>query len=473
MEEWVTSVQHPAAPGRQLHFIPDPPHILKNIRTSLTNGGEIILPPWFVNQKALKFNKVSIKHIQGFLREQDLCVLKPAQKLTWHKLKPSTFEKMDVGGAMAVLSRNVAAGMRFLVVKQNCPEEWLTTAEFIDFVARWFELMTSRHFETALSHANVEKYNDAISFLKSAVRLFKMLTFVKPGWKPIQTGVIASTMSILAVQEELLEILGFQFFMTSRCTQDNLESTFSVFRMKSPIPTPKLLKSIIKATSLAQYMRDIKGSSYQYDEADYIADFLDMETLDRFQKEVSAEETEDEEEEHFFQICGPKTIFIRALDEAVLYYMGGYTVRAAKKKFKTCQACVEPLLQCGENFNTHLQAFQEFKDYTGKSLVKCSQAAYDFIFFPAEVLFRSVFSDATEMPKSKNIVTKLIKMFPANSFDLPQCHNIKQRLLEQFFNIRLRAFARFLKLTRKDLKSDRNSSMSIEMRHRVDRLDKK
>ena len=47
----------------------------------------------------------------------------------------------------------------------------------------------------------------------------KLLTPKASEWKPIQTGVILSTQSVLEFQEELLAS-GHKFLLTARLTQD-------------------------------------------------------------------------------------------------------------------------------------------------------------------------------------------------------------------------------------------------------------
>ena len=50
----------------------------------------------------------------------------------------------------------------------------------------------------------------------------------KPDWKPVQTGVILSSASILGLAEDLLQPTNF--LLTSRFTQDCLENLFSCVR---------------------------------------------------------------------------------------------------------------------------------------------------------------------------------------------------------------------------------------------------
>ena len=103
----------------------------------------------------------------------------------------------------------------------------LTTAWFIEKTRRWFDLCSSRCFKTALSLKKEEKYNEAISFLKDYISLIQRIKIGEKGhWKPIQTGIALSTTSIIEIAERLLKVEGFEFFLTSRLSQDKLENLF-------------------------------------------------------------------------------------------------------------------------------------------------------------------------------------------------------------------------------------------------------
>ncbi|KAJ4923399.1 hypothetical protein JOQ06_000732 [Pogonophryne albipinna] len=65
--------------------------------------------------------------------------------------------------------------------------------------------MSSHHPITALSRLKMEEYQKAITFLQDIVHLFRGIKIgQKGGWKPVQTGVIMATTSIVAIQEEML-----------------------------------------------------------------------------------------------------------------------------------------------------------------------------------------------------------------------------------------------------------------------------
>ena len=51
---------------------------------------------------------------------------------------------MNVGLAKAIFSRSVSDGLIYLVENEGYDNEMLTTAKFIEYISRWFDLVNSR-----------------------------------------------------------------------------------------------------------------------------------------------------------------------------------------------------------------------------------------------------------------------------------------------------------------------------------------
>ena len=83
-----------------------------------------------------------------------------------------------------------------------------------------------------------------------------------------------STTSVLSLQDELLDS-GFKSLLTSRLTQDCLESLFSMVRMKNPVPTPLAFKYALKSLCVSQYLAlPNRNASYLVDDRELAVDFL-------------------------------------------------------------------------------------------------------------------------------------------------------------------------------------------------------
>ena len=90
-------------------------------------------------------------------------------------------------------------------MEERRPESYLTTSWFLEKIDHWFDLMSSRNVVTALSHFKMEEYEKAISFLRDSIHLFRGLKIGLQGsWKPVQTGLVMATTTILEVQQDLL-----------------------------------------------------------------------------------------------------------------------------------------------------------------------------------------------------------------------------------------------------------------------------
>ncbi|TGZ57006.1 uncharacterized protein DBV15_10451 [Temnothorax longispinosus] len=182
---------------------------------------------------------------------------------------------MRVSNATRVFCEELSSGLQYLV-NNNYSDERLTTAWFIDFMARWFHIMSSRNIGIALSHERPEKYNEAIEFLEEAIELFTCMKVGNDGrWKPFQTALIISTKTVIELSKDLLSN-GFTFFLASRLTQDCLENLFSIIRLKNVIPNALQFKNNLKLITISQFMKPICKSNYHEDDRQFLSEFLDI-----------------------------------------------------------------------------------------------------------------------------------------------------------------------------------------------------
>ena len=121
------------------------------------------------------------------------------------------------------------------MIDKSVHKSAVDTAWFINTMNRWFDLMSSRTPAMALSKLHHEKFDEAKEFLMQVIDLFTNILIGMDRWKPVQTGIILATTSILQLAEELIED-GMDFLMTARLTQDCLENLFSTIRLKTASP---------------------------------------------------------------------------------------------------------------------------------------------------------------------------------------------------------------------------------------------
>ncbi|KAM7290314.1 uncharacterized protein ISCGN_026959 [Ixodes scapularis] len=161
----VVSCNHPCAAdtNRQLYFLADAPHVLKNIRGHLVRGQSIFLPDDIVAKYGLPTNEVSVVHIKALAEIDAARDLKLAPHLKPSYLDPSHFEKMNVSSAVAVLNHSVGAAIRVLVCLGQLPSEALTTAWFVE----QYQLLSIHKFKFVLLGRLTQ---DALENLFSCVR---------------------------------------------------------------------------------------------------------------------------------------------------------------------------------------------------------------------------------------------------------------------------------------------------------------
>lgn len=447
----------------------DPPHILKNLRAGLCNGNEIILPNDVVEKEGLPGNKVTLAHVRTLLQFQEPLLLKVAPKLRARDISPAHFDKMSVGSALRVFSTDVVAGLRALVQKYNYDQQMLVTAWFLEKVTKWFKLMTSRDRKLALSRNVMPVYEQSIATLKSVQSLFQNVKIGKNGkfsWKPVQTGVVLSTATILKLQEKYLDS-GLPFLLTSRFTQDKLENFFSLVRGKNRTPDALEFKNCLKAITLSQYLKDIRGSSYQYDDSEFIADLMaptkapsnlakgqDEDDEDCAMEDfVSAQDVpklmaeleEDEQEELSLQQLASNfssASNIPALELELVYHVTGYIIFQVLKTNKLCMKCTERMTSSyPEVEQTGLADLVHLKDYTGSSLKYCSVSLFENLFKPLECYFRQL-EKSPNMMKNKSLTQKAVEYVLSNTTNvLPNCHQAQSKLATTYSRFRLKLSA--------------------------------
>ncbi|XP_065642239.1 uncharacterized protein LOC136073890 [Hydra vulgaris] len=222
---------------------------------------------------------IDSKHLNKLVDFQEGMDLKFAYKLTSEHLDEKHFNKMKVSRATFVMNHDVSCGLKF-IASEIKDDSILTTARFIGIVDKWFTLMTSRNPGMALSMKNDKVYNETITFLNEVIEIFNGLKILgqteKIRWKPIQSGVILSTTSVINLQNKFLLEKKFDFLMTSRFTQDCLENLFSLVRAKQVIPTALQFKNNMKLICVAQFLKKSSKGSYDIDDRQFLSGFLDI-----------------------------------------------------------------------------------------------------------------------------------------------------------------------------------------------------
>jgi hypothetical protein len=427
--ELVSFIDHPFVAGTRLHFLADPPHLLKNIRNCLLTQ-TISLPESTVVSNNLPSNTVSLQHVKDLIKMQENSELKIAPKLKAVHVNPGQYQKMKVSIAAQVFSHSTATALTLCVSQKLLPDAASTTAWFLQAVNDWFDALNARFRLASLFSSSASK----ISHLDMIINLFHQLHFGgRDAWKPIQSGVRLSTQSILGLFEDLVVNGPYQYLMTGRMTQDCVENFFSQVRSRGDAhPTPRHLRHCIRLISISQYMYVPSNSSYERDADTYFLDFLKVQSGSNSSRTKADDDTE--EEEFMARECNA-LLPLSSLEGNALYLMAGWAVFKEMKKTPKCAPCHTCIKGDRQNAPplSELTTIKSFS--SGAGLTHPSSAILDAV-IAAESLFQANKDVLVVVP---DIHVFLMKAF-TSQFSLtgfPPCHNVVQSIVARYLRLRV------------------------------------
>lgn len=424
------STPHPENPSKVIHFLADVPHIIKNLRNHLCRLQKIVLPQDVVDKHNLPSDVVHLWPVKELMSHERGKAFKLAPHLTDTHLSQGHFDKMKVCYAVDLMSHKTACAIEELVKENVISSQALSTAWFFKTVNKWFDLMCSRHPGMAFSLAKPEKHDEAVAFLEFFMDMFQRVKIGDGVWKPVQTGVLLSTSSILALQKTLLHEDKYTFVLTSRFTQDSLENLFSVVRGKNPIPTPYQCKVALRIISVSQYLKAPAHSSYSIDDgAFFLADYRSS-VPQEVQEMVAGTGKADPDED----LVMPST------EESAFVYMSGYLAASVLKNNVTCSDCRSATVDPGNNDKA--VGFTLSKCFKEGALTVPSKKLVS-LYHVCETVFRRN-EDVLHEPRgcTDKLVEKIAKA--ATAIHFPDCHPIKRHLIRRFVVMRIRIFLKEL-----------------------------
>ena len=447
----------------------DQAHLLKNWKGMLEKN-DFYISEEMVQAENLPSNVIKKEHFEAVEKFQNSSVWKPAPKLKTKVDKH--YGKMKVGPARHFWSYKTSQAIRLMVNVYGYPKEMLTTAWFVDKICRWYDLCCSRNPTTCLSRNDEDKYNEAIAQLQGIVALMKNLQIINKfdgsrSWKPVQSGTILTTLSILDLQEIMLDS-GLQYVTTAHFSSDCIENLFSSVRAVNPIPSARDFKHISKKICLCQFLKEVKSSSYNYDNSDFLAEFLDNTEL----KKVKDDSNEIEFVLEFVSNIEnhPK---LNSLDKNCLYYVLGYIISRIEKYDRHCEKCLSFLKVNSSSYvNEDINKFIIIADYNGNCLTHCDPTIFENVILPVDSAIRNL--EESHFDSNKNDLALKIKKASdvlTEKINFPNCHKIKDRLLNRFIKFRLIVLGQQLKSRleekNENKKHSKCGSKSVGMRNAV------
>lgn len=227
LPEMTTSFKHPTK-DCQIHCILDPPHMLKLSRNVFAETNMTSV------KGDIQFN--FIKKLDAIQEEEGL---KLANKLTSNHVGFAG-KKMNVKLAAQVLSNSVADAIEFLA---KCGDKRFegseATVEYIRVLDRIFDIFNSKNpfgkgFKSPLRLQNTEIWMNALTETRNYLMNLKIndTNILEHRRKTPALGFIIDTFSFANLCLDLLKdsTLEMKYFLTYKCSQDNLEIFFSCVR---------------------------------------------------------------------------------------------------------------------------------------------------------------------------------------------------------------------------------------------------
>lgn len=413
-----SSITHPIEADKKLYFMADVPHLIKNLKSALCK-----------NVICLENQIISIEPVKTLANFEAEKKLNLAPSLKLSHIESSHFDKMKVSSALHVISRSVAAGIRTLVskgwIEESATPTFRATADFIDLMNNWFDLMCSRNPGLALSKLHPKKYDEAVALLRRVVYVMSNVRIGDGQWKPIQTGIILSTVSVLGLSEEIFK-MNIAYLMTGRLSQDCLENLFSSLRLKSPVPSPIEFRNNLKIIAVAQFLKTPSNTSYNLDDSQYLADFLETPKTptsggDELPVEVVVDSSVD--------CCIDESEYL------ALYYLAGWSIKALDTE-NHCTCMLESSVSSPDQNLAEFSLLSELKEYKKDCLHHPSVKAFKML-TSAEKLFRQWSEVITEVKNPvEYIIEKIMPELKEFVFTCPK-HDTKKLLLKKFYTLRL------------------------------------
>lgn len=258
----VCFVPHPNDSSRKLFMFADPVHILKNLTCAIRNHS-LLFSQAIVEQHNLSSSMAKFQDILDLHEKQKDQDVKFAPKLTHQVIFPSNFEKMQENIAYDLISPEVTQGLDIIFEDS---EKKNPTAFFLEVLHRLKMIFTS---VDGWSRDEWNKYQDDLKFLNYLIKdFFPNIRFViaRGSVKSIE-GAILSLTSLIGVANDLFDC-GNNEVYPKHFTNNAVENRFSDLTMTYQKPDAKQFKQGLRGSSIKNFHKPTKGSSYMFNDAD-------------------------------------------------------------------------------------------------------------------------------------------------------------------------------------------------------------
>ena len=261
-------------------------------------------------------------------------------------------------------------------------------------------------------------------------------------WKPIQTGILVSTQSLLDLFASLVASGSYNYLLTSRLTQDALENLFSQIRGRgNSHPSPVNFRHCLRLISISQFLAVPKRSSYSVSECDLAISLLKSTSK---VMQISSDAANSRSSESEGQHLAPSAIAIQqtSSEKNALSYLTGWLAFKLKVKLKSCNECVSFLISSNTE-DRSLPQNQLIATFPSKSLQR--------IVLEAESIFQHHKAEClTSSNALKLLLVNSASLLNGSDPVIPSCHNVGLLVLKKYFKLRSHICAQGLSKLGKD-----------------------
>lgn len=213
------SFQNPYDVKRLVHVFADPPHLIKLIRNNILDN-TIHTPLGNVNAEPLK---ELVKYQSG--------EFKLAPKVSHFSLIVKGPDRQKVKTAAQLLSQTTSTAIKYLGNEDILySHNWKQTADFIELVDQWFDVMNSAHIKgEKMMRSGYKGESFQVDVLKKMIDIFSQTTVGGRKYQFIK-GIIYSSKSLINLFSDLKSSYNFKYLLTRRLNQDILENSFGILR---------------------------------------------------------------------------------------------------------------------------------------------------------------------------------------------------------------------------------------------------
>lgn len=246
----------------------------------------------------------------------------------------------------------------------------------------------------------------------------------KSTFKPVQSGIVITTSSIIDLTQYLVHERKYQYVLTARFTQDCLENLFSCIRVKQPTPNALQFKQNLKLIAISQYLKSPYSSNYNKDDGEIIGCSLNTHKA----KTV---------EECTAIVLHPKdNIYIDNIELNLLYNIAGYIISSIIKCTRVCLECLDSVGSKQYDPNQKYSKLVQLRCFRKNTLFFVNNETFTY-FYNMEVIIRQYHSHFKNT-QCNFLAFYLDKMKDIRCYTIKHCHNLPSKIMKRFIVYRMR-----------------------------------